>query len=167
MSQRLVVHQVSNKELIGLVSEIKALISNKIIKYATTCQEMHGHESKPRLHDGKRGLTLACVSDPYALESEIIDNIYEMIYQFVKHRFNINMNPYIVYHDLHMHLNLMEGVILPLQFSGLYTVHGVQYTNADWIRQKVHDNINVRHSLFTVMSRRNIVTEVDTDQHIH
>lgn len=165
MSHRLIVHQVSNKELIGLITEIEAFISNTIIDQARTCQAMHGDEVQ--LHDGKRGLSLACVTDPYDLRDQIIDGIYEMIYQYVKSRFGINMNPYVVYHDLHMHLGLMEGVIYPLQYSGLYTVHGVQYTNEDWIRTKVHDNIDVRHVLFTVLSRRNIEIEVDTDQHVH
>jgi hypothetical protein len=165
MSQRLIVHQVSNKELIALITEIEAYISNTIIKFAKTCQDMHGDEVQ--LHDGKRGLSLACVTDPYALKDQIIDGVYEMIYQFVKSRFDINMNPYVVYHDLNMHMGLMEGVIYPLQFSGLYTVHGVQYTNEAWIRTKVHDNIDVRHVLFTVFSRRNIELEVDTDQHVH
>ena len=165
LSHRLIVHQVSNKELIGLITEIEAFISNTIIDQARTCQDMHGDEVQ--LHDGKRGLSLACVTDPYDLRDQIIDGIYEMIYQYVKSRFGINMNPYVVYHDLHMHLGLMEGVIYPLQYSGLYTVHGVQYTNEDWIRTKVHDNIDVRHVLFTVLSRRNIEIEVDTDQHVH
>jgi hypothetical protein len=165
MSHRLIVHQVSNRELIALITEIKAYIANTIIKFAKTCQNMHGDEVQ--LHDGKRGLSLACVSDPYALKDQIIDGVYEMIYQFIKSRFNINMNPYVVYHDLNMHMGLMERIIYPLQFSGLYTVHGVQYTNEDWIRNKVHDNIDVRHVLFTVFSRRNIEIEVDTDQHVH
>jgi len=165
MSQRLIVHQISDKEFIALITEIKAYIANTIIDQAQTCQAMHGDEVK--LHDGKRGLTLACVTDPYALEKQIIDGVYEMIYQFVKSRFNINMNPYLVYHDLHMHMGLMERIIYPLQFSGLYTVHGVQYTNKDWIRTKVHDNLDIRNVLFTVLSRRNIEIEVDTDQQVH
>jgi len=165
MSDRLIVHQVSNKEAIALVTEIKAYIANTIISHAKTCQQMHGDEVQ--LHDGKRGLTLACVTDPYDLRDKIIDGIYEMIYVFLKSRFGINMNPYVVYFDLHKHLNLMEGIIMPLRFSGLFTVHGVQYTNEDWIRNKVQDNLNVRHVLFTVFSRRNIEFEVDTDQHVH
>jgi hypothetical protein len=165
MSHRLIVHQVSNKELIALITEIEAYIANTIIDQARTCQDMHGDEVQ--LHDGKRGLSLACVTDPYNLRDQIIDGVYEIIYHFIKSRFGINMNPYVVYHDLHMHMGLMERIIYPLRFSGLYTVHGVQYTNEDWIRTKVHDNIDVRHVLFTVFSRRNIELEVDTDQHVH
>lgn len=164
MSQRLIVYQVSDKEFIALVTQIKGLIANLIITYAKTCQDMHGDEVK--LHDGKRALTLACVTNPYDLQEKIIDQVYEMIYQFVKSRFNISMNPYMVYHDLNMQLNLMEGIIYPLQFSGLYTVHGVQYTNEDWIRNKVQDNLDVSSVLMTTFSRRGIEIQVDTDQQV-
>lgn len=165
MSQRLIVYQVSDKEFLTLVTEIKGLIANIIVSYAKTCQDMHGSEVK--LHDGKRALTLACVTNPYELQEKIIDQVYEMIYQFVKSRFDIHMNPYMVYHDLNMQLNLMEGIIYPLQFSGLYTVHGVQYTNEDWIRNKVQDNLDVPSVLMSIFARRGIEIQVDTDQQIH
>lgn len=178
MSDRLVMHQVSTMEYLALVTEIKTAISNKIIDYAKTCQEMHGPVAKQGpmvgpsnypaiLHDGTQGLTLACVTDPYDLKNKIIDDVYEIIYKYIKSKFNININAYAVYHDLNMHLNLLEGIIYPLQFSGLYTVHGVQYTNERWIRDKVQSDINVKDVLITTLSRRNIELEVDTDRHNH
>lgn len=176
MSQRLILNQVPTTEYMALVTEIKTAIANKIIDYATTCQEMHGPVAKQGpmsgpsnypaiLHDGKKGLTLACVTDPYDLKNKIIDDVYEIIYKYIKSKFDINMNGYAVYHDLNMHLNLMEGIIYPLQYSGLYTVHGVQYTNERWIRDKIRTDINVKDTLLTVLSRRNIELEVDTDRH--
>lgn len=167
MSHREIKNQVPNTEFLDLITVIKTMISDKLISYAETCQEMHGHEAKPRLGDGKRALTLECVSDPYALQDEIIRDTYELIYTYIKDKFGINLNPYSVHHDLHMHMNLMEGLIYPLQYSGLYTVHGVQYTNSDWIRNKVQNDIDVRHILMTVFARRNIEVEVDTDQILH
>lgn len=167
LSHRQIVNQVPNKEFLDLITVIKAQIADKLISYATTCKEMHGHESKPRLGDGKRTLTLECVSDPYALQDELIKDTYNLIYDYIKDKFNINLNAYSVHHDLHMHMNLMEGLIYPLQYSGLYTVHGVQYTTADWIRNKVQNDIDVRNILMTVFSRRNIEIEVDTDQILH
>jgi hypothetical protein len=167
ISDRKILHQIPNTEYIYLVTEIKDTIASKIIERARTCQEMHGTEAKPRLGDGKRALTLACETDPYSLQDDIIDAIYELIYQYVKKKFGINLNPYLVHHDLYNQLNLLEGVIYPLQYSGRYTVHGVQYTNEDWIRNKVQADIDVRHALFSVISRRNIEIEVDTDQNIH
>jgi hypothetical protein len=182
MSQRLILNQVPTTEYMALVTEIKTAIANKIIDYATTCQEMHGPVAKQGpmsgpvvkqgpsnypaiLHDGKKGLTLACVTDPYDLKNKIIDNVYEIIYKYIKSKFDINMNGYAVYHDLNMHLNLMEGIIYPLQYSGLYTVHGVQYTNERWIRDKIRTDVNVKDALLTALSRRNIELEVDTDRH--
>lgn len=163
MSHRLIVNQISNIEFIALITEIKDIIASKIIDRAKTCQDMHGTEDK--LGDGKQTLTLACETDPYELQDEIIASIYELLYDYIKKRFNIHLNPYIVYHDLYRTLNLMEAVIYPLQYSGLYTVHGVQYTTERWIRNKVQNDINVGDTLFTTISRRNIDIEIDTDQH--
>ena len=144
----------------GMTDWVKA---NVLIELAQTCQIMHGYESKPRVGDGKRALTLECVSDPFSIQDSIIKDVYLHLYEYINKKFGIKLNPYIVLHDMHRELNLMESVIYPIKNSGLYTVHGVQYTTADWIKQKVFEDVDVARVLYTTLSRRNIVMEAGSD----
>lgn len=165
MSQRLILHQIKTSEVVTLIRDIHNIISDKIISYAKTCRDMQGSEIK--LQDGVRALSLACVTDSNALKEDIIQDIFEYIHGYIKKRFKINMNPYAVLFDLDRQLNLLEAVIYPLQFSNLYTVHGIQYTTEEWIRRKVEENLKVKDVLMTIISRRNIEIELDTDQNIY
>jgi len=164
MSQRLILHQVKTSEMVKLVRTIQDAIINKLVGSASTCKDMHGAD---KLGDDRRTLSLACVTDPMALKDDIIQDVYDIIYGFVKTKFRINMNEYVVYYDLNRQLDLLEAIIYPLMYSNLYTVHGVQYITADWIRAKVEQNLKIQDVLMTVFSRRNIDIEVDTDQHTY
>lgn len=155
---------LSNRVFIGMVHEIRRIIINKLVQYGKICQNMHGDEVK--LADGKQALSLACQNNPWEIEESIIMNIVEYLRSFIQNKFNINLNPYIVIHDLMRHLNLLEGVIYPLQFSGLYTVHGVQYMNENIVTQMVNTNLDVKNVLLSILGRRGITLLVDTDQHI-
>jgi hypothetical protein len=165
MSQRLILHQIKTSEVVTLIRDIHNIISNKIISYAKTCRDMQGSEIK--LQDGVRALSLACVTDSNAMKDDISYEIFEYIHGYIRKRFKINMNPYTVLFDLDRQLNLLEAVIYPLQFSNLYTVHGIQYTTEEWIRRKVEENLKVKDVLMTIISRRNIEIELDTDQNIY
>lgn len=160
-----IVNHLSAKETIDMMTDIKKIIVDKIVEYGTTCQQMNGDEVG--FSDGKINISLACVSDPYAVEEDIVLEVTKYIRTVIKNKFNIDLSPYIVIADLLRELNLLEGVIYPSQHSHLYTVHRVQYTNRRIIEQIVNTNINVRHVLYTVLSRRNITLEIDTDQHIY
>lgn len=164
MSQRLILFQVKTSEMVRLVRAIQDTIINKLVGSATVCKDMHGADG---LGDERRTLSFACVTDPVALKDDIIQDVYDIIYGFVKTKFHINMNEYVVYYDLNRQLDLLEAIIYPLMYSNLYTVHGVQYITADWIRVKVEQNLKIQDVLLTVFSRRNIDIEVDTDQHTY
>lgn len=161
MSDRLIPTQIKTSEFLKLNNKLKTIIGDIVIKYASTCQEMNG--SEVGLGDDKTTLTLACVTDPFAIQEEIIYEIYDYLYKYTFDKFNVHLNPYMAYHDLYQNLNLMEGLIYPISNSGLYTVHGIQYTTARWIRNKVND-IEVRHAVMTIFSRRGIEIQLDTDQ---
>lgn len=147
-----------------MIRDIHGIIIDKIIEYARACSDMNGADG---MSDGKINMTLACVNDPYVLEEDTNYEIAKYIIRTIRKMFNITMTPYIVIADLMRHLNLLEAVIYPLQFSGLYTIHGIQYTNRNMIKRMVETNLKVKDVLYTILSRRNIIIRVDTDQQMY
>lgn len=158
-----VVHYLSVKEFTLMVKHIKNIIIKSIIDHAESCQQMNGDD---KLGDGHHNRSLSCQTDPWGVEEEIVLKITQFIREHIKNKFNINLNHYHIIHDLMRHLNLLEAVIYPLRYSGLFTVHGIQYTSEKSIKQRVHFNLDVKDVLYTIITRRNISLLVDTDRHI-
>jgi hypothetical protein len=146
---------ISKRDLTDIVDNVREIIINDLVKYGKICQEMNGDEVK--MADGNYALSLMCNNNPWEIEKEIVNNIVKSIRDIIQKRFNINMNPYLLYHDISRNLNLLEGVIYPLQYSGLYTIHGIQYINKDVIRNKVNRNLDIKDTLLTALSRRDII----------
>lgn len=146
-----------------LVANIKILIVDEIIKKGKVCQDLNG--SEVGFGDECQHMTLSCITDPFSLEEEIALKIAKMIIDNVKKEFNINLSPYAVLTDIMRHLNLLEGVIYPLQYTKLYTVHRINYFNSRMVFRMVNDNVDVKNVLYNILSRRGIELYPNNDQH--
>lgn len=172
LSDKLIPAQIPNAVFMDMVTAINHIISQKIIKSAESCKDMHGeaglHDNRLTDH-GNTGttLTLQCVPDLFGLRNEIINDIYKFINNVVKKQYNIEIDPALAMHDLHRHLNLLEAVIYPIRYSKLYTVHGVQYVTENKIRQMVNTNIEAKDVLYTILTRRGIEIMNDDDNIVH
>jgi hypothetical protein len=163
-THRNIVHRLNSSEFIDIVEQINVIISDKIIAYTKLCQGMNGDDAL--LPNEKYSLNLACHIDAWSIEEDIVKDITKYIIKYIKIKFNMNLNPYHIIHDLMRHLNLLEAIIYPLKYSGLYTVHGIQYTNEKYIRQKVDTHLDIKDVLYTTLTRRDIILFMDTDQQI-
>lgn len=161
----LVVNRIKVSDGMKMILDIKNIIINGIIKYGIVCQKMDGSENT--VFAGGINLTLSCITDPYSIEEDLILDITNYITNVIKKKFNINISPYTVIDDLKRVLNLTENIIYPLQYSHLYTVHGEQYFTRRTLSRLVNTNLKVDNALYTVLSRRGITMEVDTDQQIY
>lgn len=142
---------------------IKQIVIDMVIDYANNCKGMNGSDG---LGDNKTTLTLACNTDPWDMEQNIVARITDYIEKEVLRLFDIKMSRLIIVHDLMRHLNLLETVIYPLQNSNLYTLHGIQYITTDSIKNIVTNNLEVKDVLYTILSRRNINVVNNNDEHI-
>jgi hypothetical protein len=142
---------------------IKQIVIDMILDYANNCKGMNGSDG---IGNNDTILTLACNTDPWSMEHNIVLKITDYIKDEISRLLHINMNKLIILHDLMRHLNLLEQVIYPLQNSNLYTLHGIQYITVNSIKNIINNNLRVKDVLYTVLSRKNINVINNNDEHI-
>jgi hypothetical protein len=154
------VKYMSVKDFNTMINTIRDIIYRDILNYSKTCADMNGDDG-PQPNQ----MTLFCINDVQAMHEEIIDHIAEYIITTIKTKYDINLNPYQVTGDFMVHLNLLEDVLYPLIYSGLYTVHGLQYFDKTILKQKVQYNLLTRDVLYTTLLRRGLDVLPDADEH--
>jgi hypothetical protein len=150
-------------EFTELVLDIKEKIAGMLINYGRTCREQNGED---KLGDGEYELSLNCITNPQEIEDSILLEVFKIIHKYILDKYHINLNFHAVMFDLYNHLDLLEKGIYPLMYSELYTINGIQYTTQSKIINLVNTNLPVHDVLYTIISRRNIVLDMDTDQNI-
>jgi hypothetical protein len=142
---------ISTKDFDQMTTEIKKIIYVDIINYANTCSSMNGSDGPE-----PNQMTLQCISDTMSIKEDITNHIAEYIIDHISDKFNINLNPYQVVGDFMVNLDLINDVINPLLFSGLYTVHGIQYFDKNMLSKIISSNQDIQNVLYTTLQRRGI-----------
>jgi hypothetical protein len=159
---RLYGRYLKTSEFMNMVKNIKQIIYDCILDMAQSCITMNG---SPSWNNGLTQISLQCFMSDHEIEKNIVGAIDKYIYSVMKNKFNINMNSQHIIHDLMRNLNLLEKVIYPLKYSNLYTKNGEQYTTEKKIYSLVYD-LNIKDSLISTLERRDILLEIDNDEHI-
>lgn len=141
-----------------MVKHIRWIIYRDLYMYSKMCTDMNGSDG-PQPNQN----TFSCHNDANSMQDEIIKHVAEYIIDTVRTNYGINMHPYQVVGDFIFHLNLLEHVIYPLMYSGLYTIHGIQYFNPKMLENAVYYNLNVKDVLLETLLRRGIHLFPDTD----
>jgi hypothetical protein len=156
-------------EFLKIVSQINQKIITVIVGYGKMCQGTNGedlfmgNENKRYSGNSENRVSLNCVTNSQEIEDEALMGVYKIIFNEMYNRFKIKFNLHMVMHDLYNDLDLLEGIIYPLQYSQLYTVHGVQYTTVQNIQKMVDTQLRTKDVLYTIISRRGVVLINDTD----
>ncbi len=150
-------------EFTDMVLIIKQKISSMLIAYGKVCREQNGFDL---VGDGVHMLSLNCITNPQEIEDTILMEVFKIIHKTIMDKYGINLNFHSVMSDLYNNLDLLEKVIYPLMYSELYTVNGIQYTTESRITDMVNQNLAMHDVLYTIISRRNIVLDMDTDRNI-
>lgn len=158
-----VVNYFKVSDFIQLVFAIQQKIADMLINYAKTCTDQNGYDM---LGDGKSILSLNCITNPQEIEDAISLEIFKIIHKYIYDKYKINLNFHAVMFDIYNQLGLLEKAILPLMYSDLYTINGIQYTTKERIIYMVDTNLPVYDVLYTITSRRNIVLDMDTDRSV-
>jgi hypothetical protein len=145
-----------------IVNEMKEIIFRKVIEYGELCKGTNGLDILQ-----KTQYSLGCYSDVAKIEDGIVMEISRYVIDYIKVKFNVNINPYQIVDDMKNHLELLETVIYPLSNTGLYTLYGEQYFTKSTIKRIINNDFLIKNVLYTTLSRRGIDVIIDDDKNIN
>jgi hypothetical protein len=149
-----------------MINSIRTIVYQDLLKFQSVCRDMNQvHTDGPEKAADDKQYTLVCLGDMSDLQASILDHIVMYIVDHIKEKYNININPYAMRSDLMLNLHLLDAVIYPIAYSGLYTVHGIQYFTESMLKQQISENLKIRDVLYSTLLRRGIDVTPDNDNH--
>jgi len=155
------IHYMSVDDFNTMIIDIQTLIVATVKQQVDSCHDLNGEDGFEKSH-----MTFSCIVDPQSVEDLIIERITAYIMEYIKNFYDIDMNPILIISDIKDDLSLLEDLIYPLMYSGLYTVQRFTYFTYPMLINRVTHSLKVEDVLYTTLQRRGIEVIPNDDNDI-